>query len=85
MCRQLRMQYLRAPAAAPRQRTVGAPLRNRSGKIQTPVVQLDESLSPCPGQGGAFYSRGEHCTAPLDADEAAAEVCLVIYCAGALT
>lgn len=41
---------------------------------------LDDNLSPCPSQG-AFYSGGGHCTPPLDAaDEAAAEVCLVLPC-----
>ena len=45
MCRQLRMQYLRAPAAAQKQRTVRAPLRNRSGKMQTPGAQL--SMKAC--------------------------------------
>ena len=40
MCRQLRKQHLRAPAAAQRQRTVRAPLRNSRGKTLTPGVLL---------------------------------------------
>ena len=40
LCRQLRKQHLRAPAAAQRQRAVRSPLRNSRGETLTPGALL---------------------------------------------